>query len=558
MPKLSIKAGSNQGQVQVLGQEPVTIGRARTCAVRLTDFDVSREHSQVVPHQEGGKTYYTVKDLGSKNGTAVNGVTIAAETVLKDADEIKIGSTVLAFQADGAPTAPSGTAQRSTARQAKTFSSMDEALAGGARGALPTGSNTFIDVRDRSLLAAGSVADAGKLSEGERAVLRVRRNISVIREVAETVITLHDLTQILQTIMDLVFKIVGPDQGFIMLAHEQTGQLEPKVHRDRRGPRDLASITVSRTILDMAVEKHVAVLAPDITSDDRFSEALSIVQYNFKSAICVPLVSKDKLQGVLQVHNRVNSGDLTEESLEFLTIICNLAAVAIENARLYRNVQDEVRKRTTLSRYFSPHVVENLMAAGSAAEGGKKEVATIIESDIRGFTRMSETMDPAAVVRLLNEYFSEMVAVVFENDGNIDKFMGDAILAYFGGLAPSRDDAYRAVRTAIDWQRRLVALNERWASERRPRVQIGVGVHTGLPMIGNIGSEQRREFTIIGDAVNLTSRLCGLAQAEQVVISKDTALALEGAFPLRPLEPVQVKNRAQPVEVFEVLWRDEG
>lgn len=230
-----------------------------------------------------------------------------------------------------------------------------------------------------------------------------------------------------------------------------------------------------------------------------------------------------------------------------------MAAIAIENADLHKKMKVEVAKRTTLSRYFSPQVVEQLMTGESElGMGGRKATATILFSDIRGFTAMAEGRDPQQVIAILNEYFEEMVESVFQHGGNIDKFIGDAVMAFFGGFKQDPEDAYHAVQTALDMERRLLSLHERWRAKGFPTFLIGIGINTGDPVIGNIGSQQRREFTVIGDPVNLASRLCDLARPSGIVLSESTARAVQGRVNLKAARPVPIKGYPEPVPVFVI------
>jgi len=154
----------------------------------------------------------------------------------------------------------------------------------------------------------------------------------------------------------------------------------------------------------------------------------------------------------------------------------------------------------------------------------------------------------------LNEYFSEMTDLIFDNGGTLDKYLGDGIMALFGAPWPKPDDAQRAVRTAGAMQRALVALNRQWQARGQEPLQMGVGINTGQVTAGNIGSSKRMDYTVIGDAVNLASRLCAHAAGGQVLISKSTFREI-GSPALR-LESIRVKGKAAPIEVYEILWKD--
>ena len=174
-------------------------------------------------------------------------------------------------------------------------------------------------------------------------------------------------------------------------------------------------------------------------------------------------------------------------------------------------------------------------------------------SDIRGFTALSETMNPDAMARLLTEYFSEMVECVFRHGGTLDKFIGDAVMAQWGAPLGESDDADRAMASALDMMEALDTLNEHWTQQGRPTLQIGIGLNIGDAFAGNIGSERRLEYTVIGDTVNTASRLCGVADAGEILVSEPFRAALMTPPRLEAMAPIELKGKSEPVPVFKVV-----
>jgi adenylate cyclase len=220
-------------------------------------------------------------------------------------------------------------------------------------------------------------------------------------------------------------------------------------------------------------------------------------------------------------------------------------------------VEDREKRRVKrlFSRYVSKDVFNQLMSDPSKAGlGGARRSMTVLFSDIRGFTTFSEQGEPEAIVQQLNEYFSRMVHVVFEHRGTLDKFVGDAVMALFGAPLDDPDHAEHAVQAALAMLKELGELNRRWAADGRPTLAIGVGVNTGDMVAGNIGSESIMSYTVIGDAVNLGSRLESLNKqyGTSVIISDATRERLHGRYDIRALGDVVVKGKSQPVAIFEV------
>ena len=195
------------------------------------------------------------------------------------------------------------------------------------------------------------------------------------------------------------------------------------------------------------------------------------------------------------------------------------------------------------------------IAAGADAVklGGDKRRVAVLFSDIRGFTALSETMNPDAMARLLTEYFSEMVECVFRHGGTLDKFIGDAVMAQWGAPLGESDDADRAMASALDMMEALDTLNEHWTQQGRPTLQIGIGLNIGDAFAGNIGSERRLEYTVIGDTVNTASRLCGVAGAGEILVSESFRSALMTPPRLDAIAPIELKGKSQPVPVFKVV-----
>ncbi len=212
-----------------------------------------------------------------------------------------------------------------------------------------------------------------------------------------------------------------------------------------------------------------------------------------------------------------------------------------------------IRKREKLMRFLSKDIVKSIDSGQINLElGGEKKEVTVLFSDIRGFTKMSEGKDPYEIVSLLNEYFSAMTKIIFEHGGTVDKFIGDAIMAVFGTPLTKPDDALRAVQVASCMQKRMKELNAKWASTNIPVIDIGIALHTGIVVAGNIGSLERMEYTVIGDTVNLTSRIEGLNKTykSKILISQSTYNHVKQNIPMVLVAETKVRGRTHPVKLY--------
>jgi len=255
---------------------------------------------------------------------------------------------------------------------------------------------------------------------------------------------------------------------------------------------------------------------------------------------------------------RVNTALRKLEQQEYVHVDAIKTGDELEDLALGFNtmvdgLKERDKLRTTFGKYMTQTVMDHLLA-GKVALGGESITVTILFSDIRSFTTISEKMDAQQLVGLLNEYFTEMVTIVMEEDGVVDKYIGDAIMAVFGAPVNKPDDAVRAVRAAVRMRAALAKLNVRLAARGIPELKTGIGIHTGEVVAGNIGSEARMEYTVIGDAVNLASRLESATKemGVNVLMSDETYELVKDAAVARPLREITVKGRVKPVLAYEV------
>ena len=504
---------------------PMLIGRALGCDLPLSHATVSRRHAELVCNGEE----VWVRDLGSSNGTLVNGSRVSESTVA-EGDKVVFGEVAFRLeQTRGGPSAGEASPTRTTAPKREATVTR-HSLPPYSGGDLPAGTRWRADT-------------------GVPAADLNARKLGLLLEVARALGGTEDTNALLEKIVAFLFQIMDVDRVAVVLA-EPDGTLVPKVSRDRWG---VVERPVPQSIAHTVLEDRVAILTDNAPEDERFGGE-SILAQRVRSAMCAPLAgSGERPLGVLYVDNLSSTHLFNADDLDFLVAFSAIAAVALEHSAFAHRIKQEAIIRSNFERYFAPAVAARIAREPGAVQlGGERRTVVVLFSDIRGFTKLSERMDPDDTASLLSEYFSAMADCVFRHGGMLDKFIGDAVMAQWGAPIEEPDDADRAVAAAADMMRELASLNARFRTSGRPEIQVGIGLDRGEVFAGNIGSERRLEFTVIGDAVNRASHVCAAAAGGEVLLSEAVRLALREPPELASHEPVAVKGSGQPVTVHRL------
>ena len=521
---------------------PLIVGRAPTSDLPVYDPTISRRHAELVCDESGVR----VRDLGSSNGTFRNGGRVESAS-LAVSDTLTFGKVSFRLEALAAPE-PSADAPSSTVAAQSDPAPAPRAVSSTIVRAVPAaaGGTLFKGLHVAGLAISDKVASSAPVGD------KAQQKLGMLLEVAKGLGRATSVEAMLEQIAGYAYQLLDADRVAILLTDDD-GQLVPTISRDKRGAD--APRAVPQSIARRAVEEKVAILSDDAGEDARFS-GQSIVMQRVRSAICSPLIgSEERVLGVLYVDNLTTSHRFGDEDLEFLVAFSGIAAVAIENARFAERSRNEALVRSNFERFFAPGLAARIAGSPDAVRlGGEKRQVAVLFSDIRGFTSLSETMAPDAMASLLTEYFTEMVDIVFRHGGTLDKFMGDAVMAQWGAPLGEPDDADRAMAAAIEMIHALDDLNQRWRIFRRPELQIGIGLNYGEAFAGNIGSERRLEFTVIGDTVNTASRLCSAAGSREILVSDEMRRSLTNPPPLEECAPMELKGKSQPVPVFRVRF----
>lgn len=514
-----------------------TVGRHPKNNIRLNDREISKEHA--VLERRGAEWW--LRDLNSSNGSYVNARRVR-EAKLTDGDELLLGSMRLVFKIEQPRQV--GDPERGSAKDLVTILPQDP---------------------------AGSTHIHAKLEEEEEGDFRPADQVTdteVLRRDYEKLRMSHELqriglttnvSELLEKTMEVVFSMFPADNAVVMLVDEDTNTLVPHTVKQRGKKQE---ILLSSTIVNSSLQERASVLASDAFLDPRFSGSQSIIAQGIRAAMCVPMVAQDKVLGIMHLDSRERVGAFTEKDLQILKAIATQTAIAIQNARLVRQIEEEAKTRGQLQRFLPPHVVEEMVGGKGRViqKGGQELEASVVFCDIRGFTSLSEASNAQEVVDLLNEYFERLVEVVFRRHGVLDKFIGDALMASWGTIGDEdvETSTFNCVAAAIEFRDEIRELNEERAAAGLSPIMMGVGVNTGGLVAGYMGSRRRLEFTVIGDTVNTASRVCGIADGDQVLISDSTYRYVADRIEARYLGTRQVKGKEQEIGVYEALRIKEG
>jgi len=542
-------ASGRQTEYQLTPLLPCMIGRAPDNQVVLDDPRASRYHAHVKGGDDGSFTIIDGIVVNDQLKRSANKVYINGEQkfehVLEDGDRITIGASTLRFN------------QPAEERTALPFD--DKPL--GHTQVLISQQDVLSSVLRKTEAAATIPGQRDKILE------TLQRKANILAEIYEMSKALgagFDLDKIFTKATDIIFRSTPADRVVALLADGSVNDNPDDVKlsaiatraRDRFGEAIARKMTIGRTITRKVMKERVALLSQDAAADEQFAGVDSIVSQGVRSTICAPLLTESGVHGALYADRLDPFAAFKPDDLELVSAVAAQTAIAVENVRAHERLAREEVARANYSRFLPEYVVKQMLDNPESFKlGGVTQTITVLFADIRGFTRISEHAAPEQIVQLLNRYFSAMTDIIFAHGGTLDKYLGDGLMVLFGAPTTTPKDAANALSAAVAMQRRMLSINDELRKEGFPEIGIGIGLHTGEVIVGYIGSERRSEYTAIGDAVNTASRLESNAKGGQILISEATAQAARTRYHLSPRDPISVKNREQPVPLFEVEWQ---
>ncbi len=382
------------------------------------------------------------------------------------------------------------------------------------------------------------------VSQTDSAVIhaRTRRHLQQRHKELETIYKVDRIRDsglefhaMLNAVLAELCQAIEAEMGFIMLFDRTGQQLELKAST----AEDIFAMTENYSLVEE--------VANEALRQARMINRAGLGD-KIRSIICVPLILREEIIGIFGAVNGPRTVGFDQEDERLLSAIASQVDTAIFEDQRTRKI------RSTFSRYVSPQVVEMMLAQMEEDYlKGKRATLTVLFSDMRGFTSISERAHPEVLVDVMNQHLGAMTDIILEHGGTLDKYVGDEVMAIFGAPLTMEAHALQAVRTALKMQEAHQELMARWVELGREAAPIGIGINSGDMIVGNIGCQKRMDYTVIGDNVNLASRLCGAAKGSQILISAATYQLVRHAVEVSELPHIHVKGKAEPVQIYEVL-----
>ena len=531
-----LRVGGGSGQQEIELADLTTVGRQPTNTLQIVDRLVSKEHAVI--SRRPNTTTYVLRDLDSRNGTYCNDVLVESAHILREGDLVRIGSTSWRYVAPPEET-----------EQAQEPEDVFE-----DEGPSSVHATMQIDLL-RDFAPVELVADERTL-RGDYEKLRLAYTLS------GDLHGQHNIESILDRILQRIFEWLPVDRGVVMLADgDRSGEVVDRLVnmavQIRPGvgwEADKENVRVPSSILRQAVGQREAILSTDARMDARFGHAHSVVLQGIRSSMTVPLVASDDVIGILHVDSLISTGLFTEKDLSVLGAVARQASISIDNVLMQRRIQNETAARESLSRMLSPNLVDQIVAGDLPMEkGGTLRKATVLFADVRGFTNLTERTPPKEMVAMMNEYFERVAQVIFKHDGTLDKYIGDAVMALWGAPLSYDNDEAQAVRAAVEIQQSVDEFNESRVAAGKEPIGVGIGVATGQLIAGYMGSSQTLSYTVLGRSVNLSARLCGMAEPGEVLLAPTTCEYVGDLVETEEMEPIPLKGISEPVRPLRLL-----
>jgi adenylate cyclase len=487
---LTIRSAEGEPQEYILKPGKNTVGRKLNNDIIVPDTSASRNHAEV--HYNPGRNEVSVTDLDSTNGTFLNRNRLSGTAPLKDKDIIRIGMCIISVQHFNV--------NESNTRSRET-------------GTRPLTRELVLESFDKHSV--------------------------LLYEIARQLNSVLDLDAMLKKVTDLMKQSMGADECDVILS-------------DRFD--DLNQIEFPSSIAELVITQRTAIVIPDIMSeaDARIRQSASLLR--IRTALCVPVLATDDsiLALIYMYKTNPQNRPFDQQDIQLAVAIGHMAALTIERIRLLEQVREEQTIRQLLQRFVAPSEVETFWQdylRNGRLPGMVRQDVTILMTDIVDSTGLAERLGTQRFGDLLSQYYAEMTEIIFRHGGMLNKYLGDGILAIFGMSTREKDAEIQAIRAGL-------AILAAAQNSQFPNVEgfaIGIGVNTGPVMAGYVGYRDRVEFAVVGDTVNVASRLQGLSKPNHLFIGPITRAAIGGEFETERKGEMDLRGRNAPIQVYEVI-----
>ncbi len=465
------------------------LGRSADNDIAVADPSASRVHAEIELHTS--TNLLIVRDLNSTNGTFTNRARITAPHILRSGDIFRIGEHVFTVQ------------DRDLKAAAESRSKL---------GTRPLTRDLMLEALDHHAI--------------------------LLYKIARQLNTVLDLDSVLQEVGSLVRVSLGADRCEVILA-DQFGRLN--------------ELGFPASIAQLVIDQRNAVIIPEMPSDAEQKYGQSTLLMRVRSALCVPIIAGDELLGLVYMYKTdPGARPFDENDLRLAIAISHQAALTIQRTQLIAHVQKERTARSLLQRFLPPQDVERLLRnylQTGYLPGLAEQTLTILFADIANSTGLAERMGAKQFGNLLTRYYQDMTEIVFRHGGMLDKYLGDGLMIVFGLSQSQSEPEISAVKAGLAMLDQVDAFNR----DSEHPIELGIGINTGRVVAGYVGTDERVEFTVLGDPVNVAFRLESLARPNRLFIGPGTTAVVAGLFKMERVGPVELKGRTQPVQVHEVL-----
>ncbi|AFZ42401.1 adenylate/guanylate cyclase with GAF sensor and FHA domain [Halothece sp. PCC 7418] len=544
---LKIYIDGSPEQTRNVAQDQLILGRLPECDVYLPYSEISRRHCQFRRVAQGK---WRVEDLGSTNGTVLNQVRVEKPTLIQHGDTIQIGNVTIKVTL--------------TSQELSSSSKIDPPPREG-HSAVKTILRNAEELRQRWI-----EGDQRKDPLSTDHITHAR--LQYIVEIAKGLNSAESIEAIFYQVESVIFQelrhidrlallidVDGSGNPELYKAAVRKTQRKQNNHQHHQEQNDLyKGDWISQSICNKVLKEKVAIKTQNAQVDQRFSDEKSILLKGIGGALAVPLWNEKDVVGVLYADASMGFDKLDptqDQDLSFFSTIANLVAASVQRWLLTRRLQEQERIRQRLERYHSPAVVQQLITFGAMEDAlltPMEADVSVLFADIVGFTALSEQLRPEELADLLNRFFEEMLKPLFAMGGTLDKFIGDCIMAFFGAPEPQSDHADRAVKVAKAMLERLEQLNEEHVLSHP--LQLRIAINSGKAVVGDVGSSQRVDYTVLGGTVNLASRLEAVCRPGACVISEETYHRLENKQPFSPIGKSKFKGIDRTITVYCARW----